>query len=320
VLTAPLFDDTAEVPGYVSVDEVPDELLDPHPAIEEEGDDGRLAANPFGVPDDPKLTPPSGEVRSLMSAAPLPDKSRARIVPHRRDLKRGMRGKDVIATKRALSHAGYLKWPKKWTLLAGPYWARAVRAFQKDKGLHVDGVYGLNTHRALVQAGHFDKYGALLMAQAPRGTTDKQQAARDRLEAIALYGYHWRASIGYTQSPARMDVVRHHVQFPWFQHVRWLWEDCSSYFTALYYSAKLPDPNRNGYNGIGFTGTLRAHGTRVTNYQRGDAAHYGFGEGRHVATHIGHGTRCVSHGSSAGPLLLSTFRYRSDYDHSRSYF
>jgi hypothetical protein len=316
ILGAPAHDDAmAPPPGYTSVDEVPDELLDPHPPIDDEGDDSRLVASDAtgGITDEPHL---STRVFTLSTAAPFPAPARARIVPLRRPLKRGMRGKDVIATKRALSHAGYLRWPKRWTLLAGPFWQQAVKSFQKKHKITVDGRYGLETHRKLVTLGHFDKYGALLMASAP---SPNKNDARNRLEAIALYGYHWRDRINYTQSSARMSIVRHRYGFPWFQFATLLWEDCSSFVTGVYYSAKLPDPNHLGYNGWGFTGTLAQHGIQTVNVKHGDLAFYGTVPFRHVTIHVGYAGRVVSHGSNAGPLLLSSARYRSDYHYSRSY-
>lgn len=317
MLNAPHHDEIVSPPAFVAVDEVPDDLLDPHPLIEEEGDDSRLAntMDSLGIVDEQHLSP-----LAMNSTAPLPKSARARIVPLRRPLKSGMRGKDVIATKRALSHAGYMRWPKKWTLLAGPFWSKAVKKFKQQHGLPANSVYDLPTHRKLVSLGHFDRYGALLMGQAPRPADQTHMQARDRLEAIALYGYHNRDRIYYTQSAARMSIVRWHLGFPWFNYTRrQLGEDCSSFDTGVFYSAKLPDPNHLGYRGWGYTGTLAEHGVQTVHVQRGDLAFYGRSPFRHVAMHVGYHQRAVSHGSNAGPLLVSTFRYRSDYYYSRSY-
>lgn len=316
MISAPAHDDTNPVPGFTSVDEVPEDLLDPHPKIEDEGDDSKL-----GAPEAEKL----GGVRDdtlhalLGPPAPFAAPARARVVPLRRNLKAGVRGKDVIATKRALSHAGHLSWPKRWSLLAGPLWAKAVKSFQKAHHLKADGQYGIATHRLLVSGGHFDRYGAMLMAQAPRAKTQRHMESRDKLEAIALYGYHIRDRINYTQGASRMTIVRHHLRFPWLRFLSLLWEDCSSFVTGVYYTAKLEDPNHLGYGGWGFTGTLASHGSQTVNVQRGDLAFYGRAPYRHVTMHVGHSQRCVSHGSNSGPLLVSTFRYRGDYNHSRSY-
>jgi hypothetical protein len=305
---APPFDDDEQTDAFVTIDEIPEDLLDVAPAEGEEGDDSILTdgALPANNPA-PSAAKPPGEIKRPV-----------RVVPLRRTIKRGMNGPDVVATKRALSHAGFLRWPKKWPRLAGPFWVRALKKFQANHKITATGVYNAQTHRALVRGGHFDKYGALLMGQAPRDGSRKGNV-RDRLEAIALYGYYHRLGIYYTQGSDRMTIVRNKVRFPWFDYVRQLGEDCSSYATGCYYSAKLPDPNGLGYSGWGFTGTLAVHGRQTVAVRSGDLAFYGPSPYRHVVVHIGTGTRCVSHGSSLGPLLLPTFRYRGDYSHSRTY-
>ena len=62
--------------------------------------------------------------------------------------------------------------------------------------------------------------------------------------------------------------------------------DCSGGVTLLCKLAGLPDPNKLGYSGYGFTGTLMTANRRVflkQNYQVGDLVIYGEYPGVHVA-------------------------------------
>jgi len=136
---------------------------------------------------------------------------------------------------------------------------------------------------------------------------------------LALLALHHRDKIGYTQTSRRMMIVRNKVWFPWFLRVLFLEEDCSSYVTGVYWSAKLPDPNRRGYALSGsYTGTLGVAGTQTVMVQRGDLSLYGRRPWKHVVMRVGRGKRCVSHGSNGGPYFLD-YDYRDDYDQTRSY-
>jgi murein DD-endopeptidase MepM/ murein hydrolase activator NlpD len=66
-----------------------------------------------------------------------------------RQLKLGSVGRDVVAVKRALSRAGYIRWGK-FTPVYGPYLVKAMKTFQKHYGILQTGVYGPYTHRALL--------------------------------------------------------------------------------------------------------------------------------------------------------------------------
>ena len=82
-----------------------------------------------------------------------------------RELRRGMRGPDVLAVKRALRKAGFRK-----GLTLNPTFGtaleRQIKAFQHKHGLKPDGVYGPSTHKAL--AKYFDRYGKLLYKRTPK--------------------------------------------------------------------------------------------------------------------------------------------------------
>lgn len=52
----------------------------------------------------------------------------------------------------------------KYGRTAGPAWEHAIRAIQHNHGLHVDGIYGKQTHA--IVARHFDEYGVKLYKAA----------------------------------------------------------------------------------------------------------------------------------------------------------
>jgi peptidoglycan hydrolase-like protein with peptidoglycan-binding domain len=301
----PFDDDDFEGEAFVAADEVPDELLDVPPVPD--GDDRKVALGPLSQ-DDPEP----------LMATPYPPHARARIVPLRRPIHPGMRGKDVVATKRALSHAGYLRWPKRWSLIAGPQWKKALQRFQKQHGIPATGGYGIATHHTLVKLGHFDKWGAYLMAQAPRPTPKKPAAMRDKIVANSLYWYHVRNRVNYTQTARRMTIVRERIRKLPFGGT--IWEDCSSFATGVYFEAGAPDPNGRHYNETGWTGTLRRQGKLAVGPPKpADLNFYGVRpDFSHVTIAAGAKTG-VSHGSNPGPYLVA-IHYRPDFVETRDYF
>lgn len=142
------------------------------------------------------------------------------------------------------------------------------------------------------------------------------QAARE------IYRYHERTGrMHYTQSSLRMSIVRHKWRPP-FTTV--LFEDCSSFVTACYWLAGLPDPNDLGYNGQGYTGTLAQHGKPVTlaKARQGDLVFYGPGAPWHhvaiISDATGPARHVYSHGHEGGPFLVD-LDYRSDRGEIRTY-
>lgn len=94
-------------------------------------------------------------------------------VPFQRVLRLGSTGTEPVGVKRGLWRAGFRS---DWTALDGaavsakvfgPLAVRNLRAFQKARGLTVDGVYGPATH-ALVQ-WYFDDYARELYETDPQG-------------------------------------------------------------------------------------------------------------------------------------------------------
>lgn len=283
---------------YLSLDDVPEDEYDP--ALD--GDDSVHGPTGKANGEDPL---------DLFSV--VPKQRGAKVVPFRRSLKRGSRGRDVVAVKRALSRAlpRIFRWQKRFSPIFGPFTIRALKHFQRTRGLKPDGQYGPKTHAKL--ARHFDDYAVKYLWRAKAGKTG-EAAKRDAIVAAAYLTYRNRHSIGYTQGPSRMMGVTHRLKPPRFP----TWADCSAICTWYYYVAGAPDPNGRGYDGFGFTGTMRAHGHEVSSPQPGDDVHYGSGTGRHVGTSVG-GSRHIGHGSSAGPLLLGNW-YRDDLSHYRSHF
>ena len=74
----------------------------------------------------------------------------APTVPFPRPLAVGVPpGQDIIATKRAISRAGYWPWVQPFTPYYTKLFSAAVAKFQKAHGLAADGVYGKVTHEKL---------------------------------------------------------------------------------------------------------------------------------------------------------------------------
>jgi hypothetical protein len=124
--------------------------------------------------------------------------------------------------------------------------------------------------------------------------------ARKRLQVVALASAHACATGArhnfYSQT-GDWDID-HCITGPAIGHR----DDCSSWFTSVYKSCGLPDPNKSRY-GSGYTGTLVAAGTPVScEYARnnpGCAVIYGSGPGHHVEFSIGDGSEnTVGHGSA----------------------
>jgi hypothetical protein len=83
--------------------------------------------------------------------------------------------------------------------------------------------------------------------------------------------------------------------------------DCSSWFTSVYKSAGLPDPNGENYSG-GYTGTLVANGKQISKPEPGCAVIYGPGTGHHVEMYTGPGNRTIGHGSApVDPGVIDLF-------------
>lgn len=84
--------------------------------------------------------------------------------------------------------------------------------------------------------------------------------------------------------------------------------DCSGFVTLCYYLAGAPDPNHQGYDGEGYTGTLLQYGQQITVEQAepGDVIVYGPDTGWHTALIVEAGADplTVSHGQESDPSYV----------------
>lgn len=131
-----------------------------------------------------------------------------------------------------------------------------------------------------------------------------------------------RATLIHYSQTRRMEIVRYKLRIP--PLVRFIYEDCSSSVTGLYWLAGLKDPNGYGYTGLGYTGTLKNQGRVVwrigqplTLLRPGDLIFYGRGTFSHVTMYLARG-RVFSHGSERGPFNLPAL-YRGDAFYARRY-
>ena len=124
---------------------------------------------------------------------------------------------------------------------------------------------------------------------------------RSQIVAWARWGVDNRNGFTYTEGPQRMSGVHKPGQLP-------CWCDCSAFVTYCYSWAGAPDPNGQGYDGQGYTGTLLSHGTPVELGQLmpGDVVVYGSGTGDHTAliVDVSPDPLTVSMGQQGDPSLV----------------
>lgn len=81
--------------------------------------------------------------------------------------------------------------------------------------------------------------------------------------------------------------------------------DCSAYVTCIHRASGYKDPNGRGYDGYGYTGTIRTVSPRIdfTKLYPGCLIVYGTGDGEHVVIVIQGGPDPIvsSHGQESGP-------------------
>jgi cell wall-associated NlpC family hydrolase len=138
-------------------------------------------------------------------------------------------------------------------------------------------------------------------AAARRHDQQKSLTLRDQIVAVARWGIANEPQIHYEQSRP-IDGLHDVHKLP-------LRTDCSGFATLCYCWAGAPDPNGNGYNGQGYTGTLLKAMRHIppSAVQPGDLVVWGAYPGKHVALVIGIGAdpQLASHGQERGPLAIA---------------
>lgn len=239
-----------------------------------------------------------------------------------RPLVKGMQGDDVRAHKRAISrwNPAVYQWDD-FTNYFGDFFETAVKEFQSKHGIMATGKIGSATHEALEDAKRkgttqpaFDALSVALCKEFCEAfAVTPEQRIR---QAIVDHGFFWyshRTSIRYSQDrPYQIGKP------PWYPS-RW---DCSGFVSVCYYAGGAPDPNGRDYDQYGFTGTLAAHGNKITlaDITKGDLIFYGWSSSRnaptHVALYVGN-QMVLSMGSY--PMGYYHYRYRHDVNQVRSY-
>lgn len=249
-------------------------------------------------------------------------------VPHCRPLQVGMRGKDVVAHKRAISRAAPDLYPwlgDKFTPYYGVRFEEAVKKWQRRVGIKpATGASGKETHEKLEQTRAknkpdewaFDAYAIRLESEFCK---EFVKTDRDVVVESGFFWYGHRMEIPYSQARPYQKG-----EPPWVPD-RW---DCSGFVTVCYYAGGVPDPNGRNYDGLGYTGTLMSRGERITRgaLQPGDLIFYGYnsyarpgfpvGSPNHVALYVGD-RMVLSMGSY--PMKYAKYDYRNDLNHFRTY-
>lgn len=240
-------------------------------------------------------------------------------------------GPDVLAVKRAVWRGGRWQGPasrfdstfsRGFALGAGGNVVdTGLAGFQRQMRIEATGQMGDSTYQALRYAkvpeglphagtALFDATALELLEQAAKPPappdTDKVRAA------IADYctrtiehadAWHYRQARPMTSLGVKPEAGGYN--------------DCSEHATAAYFWSGAPDPNRRGYDGYGYTGTLISNPSTLAPYKVGDLAIYGpsTSSSSHVVTCMVAGSdssaRWCSNGSESSPTSVS-LHYRDD--------
>ena len=126
--------------------------------------------------------------------------------------------------------------------------------------------------------------------------------ARQAIVDWAKWGVAHRGSFAYTEGSNRMEAIN---TPPGTLPVS---TDCSGAVTLWYKWAGAADPNGQGYDGEGYTGTLLGHGQEIplSEVVPGDVVVYGPGTGWHTALIVegGNNPLTVSHGEQGDPSYV----------------
>jgi peptidoglycan hydrolase-like protein with peptidoglycan-binding domain len=235
-----------------------------------------------------------------------------------RTIRPGTVGNDVVAVKRALSRAGFMKWGN-FTPTWGPNAVRACKAFQAKSGIPQSGDYWSRSHTKLLATppkdgggdSAWDAHGLEMLRTFCEFERERQ--VRSAIVAAAGFWNVHRDEIGYALK--RPFPIAKPPAIP-------PWSDCSGFVTICHHAASSKNPNGAGrlFDGPGSTGTLVDGGRkvqRVEDLKPGDAILYGFTKNptppfpvdspTHVALYVGD-EKVITHGKASGPERQH-FRY-----------
>lgn len=250
-------------------------------------------------------------------------------------------GPDVTAYKRTVSRAGRWPWdPAGWD----DAYSNAFAHGKAGGNVADSGVAGVQRQGQLDDTGWLGEktFNLLRSIRIPAGLPHAGEPAMDAV-AVGLLEDAWQLFAG--KPPGSLGDVEHAITDYLVRSIksepRWHYSqvrpmenlgvppeneqraDCSTSSTDAYYWARkqtgvaVPDPNHNGYNGAGYTGTLVNNPKCSSPYKIGDLGIYGSSTGNttHVVTcHLAGSSSSAewtSHGSEAAPYAVE-LHYRGD--------
>jgi cell wall-associated NlpC family hydrolase len=183
--------------------------------------------------------------------------------------------------------------------LRAQFWLGRIKALQQR-------IHGLETKQADLEAllKKLEDNVSIVGNKATGGTV------HERLKAVALKSAAECASgrrPNFYSQPGAWDVDHCITGESYGER-----SDCSSWFTSVYKSCGLEDPNASGY-GSGYTGTLVANGKQIAYAEPGCAVIYGPGSGHHVELYCGPGDKTIGHGSAPVDAGIINLFGDSDY-------
>ena len=251
-------------------------------------------------------------------------------VPLGRIIKYSTKGQDVIAIKRALSRAGFMEWGD-FNSNCGENMVRAIKAFQKKRGIEQTGQYWRVTHQALCRTR---KKGTKQWAFSTYEI--RQIEAWIREHAVTPEMRIRRAGV----DAARFWIARN-SQISYSQtRPFWLGKppgsprsiDCSGFVATIIYAAGGRNPNAVGGRrlswssdgGQGYTGSLMGGCSRTSRsriqlldlvmygYTRSSSPAFRVGDPTHVAIVIDLNPLTVATCGSSSDPSARYYRYRHD--------
>jgi hypothetical protein len=192
-----------------------------------------------------------------------------------------------------------------------------LQALLKNRGFNVqvDGVFGPHTAEACLLAKRvlrypprerkpiageklFNRLTAAKNLQPPKPSY-KKKTQRQKVVDYFQWAIQHEPEIHYAQ--VRPFPVGKPKALP-------MRTDCSGFVSLAYRYAGAPDPNGAKWSGLGYTGTLLQHGTKITKPQAkpGDLVVFGPYPGHHVCgvLEAGDDPLLVSHGQEKGPFSI----------------